>query len=825
MTINGIDVLPSDTSVIQKTLQGQDTMTLAFTLATYYEFAIGTTIQYNGTTYTMNVPASVKKIHTQHYDYTLTLEAPQGQLSKYKFRDFQEASLGRLDFHYTARPHEHLQMLVDNLNARDTGWAIGECIDATETLVTYSYTDCLSALKTIADTFRTEWEIVGKTISLHKVEYYKSDPLPLSYGQGAGFLTGVTRTSQTQPTNLLFSQGGERNILLSEYGSKILHFPKKQTIGFNGTYFEDETDYTTTNARVYIASDDGLYIRNFMHTPSASSVEESLDLTNIYPKRTGTITSVVIKNAAGYLVDIIDTSIPDTLNYNNYLMDEQTMTLIFESGMLAGKEFGCTYRHTDRTFLIVSQNIDGIPMPDTVDGTGYMPAVGDTYSLYGMNMPTEYIGNNNTKSGAEWDMFREAVRYLYEHEEQVFTFTGELDPIFANNNWSSIADYIRCGAYIRFQDTNMNEQVDIRVTGVTLYLTKPYSPKLELSNEVRQYLPGWLSKKEQQQGKDAADFADKIAEATKRPTTTAPRWVTISIDCRTDANDDNTGYAYITRQDLNPLSSQYLKTYVEQAYNIDYCPLPDMDNRTDFEFDITTNATNRQAGFDIVLNGTVVTSALGTIDWGDGTTTPVNSLPSGGGLISHTYTDNGTYSCRLIHGINFEQIKIHQFGAETYRLKGLASATITTLSNFALDVKGMIYDGEINCPMADDYAYAFSFGGIQADAPLHTSNFIIRGDNPNHTSILFYNAFSIGTAGVACLSYLSDIRIELASPCNLLTAFNGAFKSIGDTSTNGSGVAWINEFLSLNPAPYSTNSCFTNCERLYDFADIPSSWK
>ena len=72
-------------------------------------------------------------------------------------------------------------MIVDNLNMRDSGWKVGECIEAEEKTINYNHIFCSEALPTIADTFKTEYEIdpAIKTIHLRKVEYNKGEPFLL----------------------------------------------------------------------------------------------------------------------------------------------------------------------------------------------------------------------------------------------------------------------------------------------------------------------------------------------------------------------------------------------------------------------------------------------------------------------------------------------------------------------------------------------------------------------------------------------------------------------------------------------------------------------
>ena len=126
-----------------------------------------------------------KKNGTRDIEYTLIMESAQYQLNRYKLRNTVDK---RLKFSMCATPKEYIQVIVDNLNQRDSGWAVGDCIVSTEKTIAFDHSFVSDALQSVADTFNSEWEIVGKTIHLKKVEYFKDDPLPLSYGKGNGFV-------------------------------------------------------------------------------------------------------------------------------------------------------------------------------------------------------------------------------------------------------------------------------------------------------------------------------------------------------------------------------------------------------------------------------------------------------------------------------------------------------------------------------------------------------------------------------------------------------------------------------------------------------------
>jgi hypothetical protein len=474
-----IDIPVNDNSYRYRAIKGEHALTLYYSLTEHMEIPLGAYCEFEGETYTLENPENFKKHSARNFEYTLIMESAQAKLGKYKFKDI---TTRRLKFSLTAKPEMHLQMLVDNLNLRDSGWAIGKCIDAVEKVISYNHAFCSDALSQIAEAFETEWEVVGKTINLCKVEYNKDNPLPLSYGRGNGFKTGVGRSSDSskKPVEILFVQGGERNIDASKYGSTELLLPKEQAISYDGEHFSDHEDFDETNARRYETDEDGFSLRR-SDKPLFSHAEDSLDCSHIYPSRVGVISAVNAVDAEKHFYDIEDDLIPENLNYEDCLIEGETMTVIFQSGMLTGKEFEVKYIHADRRFEIIPQEMDGRTMPDDI----FKPVAGNEYAVFGMMMPEAYICDNDTQSGASWDMFREAVKYMYENEEQKFTFTGELDGIWVKKNWPSIGGKIRSGGYVLFSDNQFQpDGVLIRIVGIKDFINNPYSPKIELSNDV-----------------------------------------------------------------------------------------------------------------------------------------------------------------------------------------------------------------------------------------------------------------------------------------------------------------------------------------------------
>lgn len=487
-----IELLVNDDSYSYEAIMGEDTLTLYFSHPGFINIPVGCWCDFYGKRYSLKKDSNFKKNGERNYEYTLVLETSKADTQLWKVRNVVD---NRIKFSYTAKPKEHLELLVKNLNRRSSGWVIGECIEGTEKVINYNHTYILDGLSQLAETYETEWQItetvVGgmhtKTIHLRKVEYNKDAPLALSYGKGNGFKVGVGRESGEIPPEIILVETTDRNIDYSKYGAKELLLPKSKTIRFDGTHFESEEGFAVSKARTYKTDEYGTAVMR-ADRELVTAKEDSLDCTEIYPSREGTISEVIVVDKEKNFYDFIDKDIPDALDFSQYRIDGETATIVFQTGMLAGKEFELEqtdkaltgYVHSQRRFKIVPQEIDGITMPG---GDVWVPKVGDKYAVFGIQLPEAYICDDTTKTGASWDVFRQAAKYLYEHEKKEFTFTGTLDGIWAKKRWLEVGGKIVLGGFVNFSDTQFHPEGSlIRMTGIKRYVNNPYSPEIELSN-------------------------------------------------------------------------------------------------------------------------------------------------------------------------------------------------------------------------------------------------------------------------------------------------------------------------------------------------------
>ena len=427
-------------------------------------FPLGTYCTWRGEKFALYTPAEVVKVSEREYRYTLTLsgEGQQLALSKFKFIVANPEDV-RLSFTLTGKPRFFLEQILRSLPA---GFSIGACLEAEAQAISFKHEDCLSALSRVAEAFKTEWHITGKTLNLGKVVGNKANAVTLSYGKGKGLLSGLTASndSEKSPVGKLFIQGTERNIDPTKYGAKSLHLPKGRTLAYEG--------------RTYVVSADGQSL-SVSGLSTDGRKEDSFDGTNIYPQRVGVVSSVVVTPNGNY--DIVDKD--NNVDYSQYRIAGEKATITFQTGRLAGRTFDIAqdkdvlkYDHATKRFQLVSVEEDGMKLPEP---KVFYPAVGDKYDVFGVRLPDEYI----TK--AETELLNASVRYFHEALQPKVTYKAELDGLYAQKNWGALAPKLAIGAYVRLVDTSLDIDDHVRITAIRTKLSQQYKPQITLSNEVQ----------------------------------------------------------------------------------------------------------------------------------------------------------------------------------------------------------------------------------------------------------------------------------------------------------------------------------------------------
>jgi hypothetical protein len=176
----------------------------------------------------------------------------------------------------------------------------------------------------------------------------------LKYGKDNGLRLGIIRRVKKEkaPVTKLYVQGGERNINRSACGSKSLLLPTSKTLQYEGRTCQTDAS--------------GIF------TPTVYN-EDVFDTTHIYPSRVGTVSEVITVDAGQNFYDFKDKSIPADLKFSDCRIPGEKATVIFQTGVLAGKEFDIEqtgdaltgYVHAERRFKTVPIDDDGTMLPQT----------------------------------------------------------------------------------------------------------------------------------------------------------------------------------------------------------------------------------------------------------------------------------------------------------------------------------------------------------------------------------------------------------------------------------------------------------------------------
>ncbi|RHO73432.1 hypothetical protein DW083_06180 [Parabacteroides sp. AF48-14] len=198
-----LDIPVDDTSYRYRAIKQGDKVYLYFSLTDHVEIPIYSYIEFQGQRYTLWKPENLTKHGERNLEYTVVFGGWWELLNRTKYK-LLSGKPHKLKFPLTAKPRMFMQLLIDNLNLHDSGWTLGTCIEASEKVIAFNHETCMEVINRISDEYNTEFEFVNKTINFGKVERFKDDPLPLSYGKGNGFKTGLGRQNQAKKPQLLY---------------------------------------------------------------------------------------------------------------------------------------------------------------------------------------------------------------------------------------------------------------------------------------------------------------------------------------------------------------------------------------------------------------------------------------------------------------------------------------------------------------------------------------------------------------------------------------------------------------------------------------------
>lgn len=438
--------------------------TLTSTTAPVIQLGAHTT--YEGVTYYVTSEPTVRKEHSKLYTIELDLETIIG-LTRHVILDNPVDK--RVTFDYTATATEHLQLVIDSLNAKYAPyritWSRGaiKCLDKTKH-IKYNGISAWDALKLIRETYETDLHIDGTTIALG-IAGDKTNALKLAYGKDNGILSGLERLKHDNdaPPLCLYVTGTRRNM---PQGRLTLERSQRLKVTDMGAIQRNPTDL---DGQIYATDPTGQCIADY----SADNVFDALYTEavyvneEIYPSHVSTIKTVT-KVKDHYEVN-------SDFDYTSLRIEGEQMQVVFQSGNLAGRTFDARHYTSTGRLAIVPKEEDDTTLPnDTLS-----PKVGDQYIVTGIKLPDQYI------TEAQRKLTDDALRHLLQLQQQRYSYKAEIDPVYLHKHKTTISTKLDVGKYVHLTDPQIAVgDPYIRIISKRTYLDRPYTPEIELSNEV-----------------------------------------------------------------------------------------------------------------------------------------------------------------------------------------------------------------------------------------------------------------------------------------------------------------------------------------------------
>lgn len=451
----------------RKTLLGEDTISMTVESAEPRNFGIGDTINIFGLpTYRINQLPKVTKLSERKYQYELVFEGLQYDMLRVAYRNTDVGSFNNAaDFSLIADLEMFLNVLINNLN-RVFGankWALGSFPTNTETKnLLFNSENCLAVLQKLCEEYK--YEFVCTETETQKILHIRNVGRELDfnfkYGQGRGLYQLTRENVDTKNiVNTLWAYGSDKNLPANykNYSPRLI----------TGVF--DAPALSLDSRDLY-----GIY-------------EGSVIFDDIYPHRTGTITSINTEEP----LEFIDTTMFD-LNAKDgetslYLIAGNAPKVVFQTGGLAGYEFEVeNYDHATKMFTIKpNKDQKGLELPSYSE-SAFQMQVGDTYVLVDVIMPQSYVNE------AEDKLAEKISEYLETNSVPTVKYSLDIDEMYLKNQAGENPNIFDVGDTVNIEDTDLAINTRIKIIDFSRDILRPYKYSLTikdtpLSNAFRRY--------------------------------------------------------------------------------------------------------------------------------------------------------------------------------------------------------------------------------------------------------------------------------------------------------------------------------------------------
>lgn len=395
-------ISPSDSSSQEKEIQGDNVLSLSFTLYEHINIEVDDYVDFEGERYWVAEKFRPVQKNDRKWNYDLKLYGIESMIKNIlviKTVDGEDEPV----FTLTAPPRDHVALIVDCMNdglGNITDWKVGQVDGVENIVIDYHGKYCDQALKEIAEKVGAEWWVEGQTVNVCRCEH--GDPVALGYNKGL-LSIDPDKADNVKFYTRLYPIGSSRNIDPEKYGYSRLQLP---------------------GGKRYVEVNADKYGRRDHYEDSAFA--------GIYPRRIGTVGSVRSEIRTGedgneftiyYFSDY-------NLNFNpnDYEIGGKVKRVSFQEGSELGglgtEEdgtyfFEVNFNSNTREFEIITiwPYDDATQLP----GGSLIPKPGDKYILWNIRMPDEYYRL------AEEEFLSAVTKYNSEHALDITVFKAPTD--------------------------------------------------------------------------------------------------------------------------------------------------------------------------------------------------------------------------------------------------------------------------------------------------------------------------------------------------------------------------------------------------------------
>lgn len=429
---------------------------------------------------------------TGAYDYELRLDAHYYKWKNKIFKFNPEVGGSEAGWKLTATLDVHLGVFLRNLSALGYTYKgtpfevnIDSTVAKTSKLIVYDNTNLIDALTQMAETWECEWWVEDNQIRFGRCEF--GDPVDFVINENVERMP--REESKATFATRVYAFGSTRNIP-NDYR------PVDESVVVNGI----------VQKRLMMPT--GVpYVDAYPDMTTEEAVEDVVIFDDIYPRRTGTMSSVTpvertenVENEDGsttqqkYTVyQFKDTGITFS---KDYILPGEELRIVFQTGAMAGMDFAVTFNPDNlpekledgswnpqaQLWEIVRNEDYGRMLPaDTL-----IPTNGDTYNLYGFDS-TSPVFEDMIKR-AEEELEEKARDYVEKTKIDPNTYPCTMMSDYMYNDGNVRTNEFTVGARINLINPAYFENGRVsRVIGFEFDLDVPYSSPTFTIGETASY--------------------------------------------------------------------------------------------------------------------------------------------------------------------------------------------------------------------------------------------------------------------------------------------------------------------------------------------------